>query len=153
MSLHICLLSGERQTQLSKPCLCLSDTHHFHHFCRFQGSEERSPCFQWVECKFVIFVVFVKTGPFWQGRDKNTVYQEQGFVSGCQPDFCLGVTSCIFSLSVMVAPFSRGVGLSGTKIASPNCSDHGGRKRARKHSAPEIARFFASPGAKRVASR
>ena len=30
------------------------------------GSEERSPCFQWVECRFVIFAVFVETAPFWQ---------------------------------------------------------------------------------------
>ena len=33
----------------SKPCLFLSDTRHFRHFRRFQ----------WVECKFVIFAVFV----------------------------------------------------------------------------------------------
>ena len=39
--------------------------------------------------------------------------------------------------------------LSGTKIASQNRSDHGGRKRARNHSAAEIAGFFASPAAKR----
>ena len=38
--------------------------------------------------------------------------------------------------------------LSGTKIASQNRSDHGGRKRARNHSAAEIARFFALPAAK-----
>ena len=37
--------------------------------------------------------------------------------------------------------------LSGTKIASQNRSDHGGRKRARNHSAAEIAGFFASPAA------
>ena len=35
--------------------------------------------------------------------------------------------------------------LSGTKIASQNRSDHGGRKPARNHSAAEIAGFFASP--------
>ena len=49
----------------------------FYHFCRFRGFEERSPCFQWVECKFVTFAVFVKTTPFWQGTKtrftKNTV--------------------------------------------------------------------------------
>ena len=39
--------------------------------------------------------------------------------------------------------------LSGTKIASQNRSDHGGRKRARNHSAAEIAGFFASPAAKK----
>ena len=61
----------------SKPCLFLSDIRHFRHFRRFRGSEERNPCFQWVECKFVIFAVFVKTAPFWQGTKtrftKNTV--------------------------------------------------------------------------------
>ena len=36
---------------------------------------------------------------------------------------------------------------SGTKIASQNRSDQGGRKRARNHSAAEIARFFASAAA------
>ena len=35
--------------------------------------------------------------------------------------------------------------LSGTKIASQNRSDHGGRKRARNHFAAEIAGFFALP--------
>ena len=40
--------------------------------------------------------------------------------------------------------------LSGTKIASQNRSDRdGGRKRARNHSAAEIAAFFASPAAKK----
>ena len=42
-------------------------------------------------------------------------------------------------------PYSR----FGTKIASPNRSDHGGRKQARSHSAAEIAGFFASPAAKK----
>ena len=39
--------------------------------------------------------------------------------------------------------------LSGTKIASQNRSDHGGRKRARNHSGAEIAGFFALPAAKK----
>ena len=39
--------------------------------------------------------------------------------------------------------------LSGTKIASQNRSDHGGRKQARNHSAAEIAAFFASPASKK----
>ena len=39
--------------------------------------------------------------------------------------------------------------LSGTKIASQNRSDHGGRKRARNHFAAEIAGFFALPAAKK----
>ena len=39
--------------------------------------------------------------------------------------------------------------LSGTKIASQNRSDHGGRKRARDHSAAEIAGFCASPALKK----
>ena len=55
----------------------LSDTRHFRHFRRCRGSEEPNPCFQWVECKFVIFAVFVKTAPFWQETKtrftKNTV--------------------------------------------------------------------------------
>ena len=42
---------------------------------------------------------------------------------------------------------SKMLGLSGTKIASQNRSDHGGRKWDRNHSAAEIARFFASPAA------
>ena len=42
-----------------------------------------------------------------------------------------------------------GCHLSGTKIASQNRSDHGGRKRARNHSAAEIAGFFAFPAAKK----
>ena len=39
--------------------------------------------------------------------------------------------------------------LSGTKIASQNRSDHGGRRRARNHSAVEIAGFLASLAAKK----
>ena len=39
--------------------------------------------------------------------------------------------------------------LGGTNIASQNRSDHGGRKRARNHSAAETAGFFASPAAKK----
>ena len=70
-------VQGRANSVFAKPCLCLSDTRHFRHFRRFRGSEERSPCFQWVECKFVIFAVFVKTvAPFWQGTQtqftKNT---------------------------------------------------------------------------------
>ena len=51
-----------------------SDTHHFR---RFRRSEEQGSCSQWVECKFVIFTVFVITALFWQGAKtrftKNTV--------------------------------------------------------------------------------
>ena len=47
----------------------------------------------------------------------------------------------------MLAPIV--LGLSGTKIASQNRSDHGGRKRARSHSAAEIAGFLASAAAKK----
>ena len=43
---------------------------------------------------------------------------------------------------------SIGPALSGTNVATQNRSDHGGRKRARNHSAAEIAGFFASPAAK-----
>ena len=57
---------GRTNPALSKPCLGLSDTRHFRHFRHFRGSEERSPCLQWVECKFVIFAVFVKAGPFFE---------------------------------------------------------------------------------------
>ena len=68
---------GRTNPAFSKPCLFLSDTRHFRHFRRFRGSEERSPCFQRVKCKFVIFAVFVKTALFWQGTKtrftKNTV--------------------------------------------------------------------------------
>ena len=69
--------SGKSKPGFSKSCLCLSDTRHFRHFRRFQGSEERSPGFQWVECKVVI-------SPFSSKRsllagDKNTVYQKTLF--------------------------------------------------------------------------
>ena len=40
---------------------------------------------------------------------------------------------------------SRATILSGTKLASQNRSDHGGRKRARNHSAAEIVRICVSP--------
>ena len=39
--------------------------------------------------------------------------------------------------------------LSGTKIASQNRSDHGGRKRARNHFAAEIAGFLRFAGRKK----
>ena len=39
--------------------------------------------------------------------------------------------------------------LSGTKIASQNRSDHGGRKRARNHSMQKLQGFFASPAEKK----
>ena len=63
----MCLLE-ERRTNpaFSKPLLCLSDTCHFRSFCRFRGSEQRNPYFQWVEGEFVIFAVFVNAAPFWQ---------------------------------------------------------------------------------------
>ena len=52
---------------------------------------------------------------------------------------------------VLGVDFDRGVRadfrLSGTKNASQNRSDHGGRKWVRNHSAAEIARFFALPAA------
>ena len=71
------LYQGRTNPALSKPCLCLSDTRHFHHFRRFRGGLRSEYCFQWVECKFVIFAVFVKTAPFWHGTTtrvtKNTV--------------------------------------------------------------------------------
>ena len=58
------------QGRTNPACLCLSD---FRPFSRFGGVEDRNPCFQWVECKFVIFA---KTAPFWQRTTrftKNTV--------------------------------------------------------------------------------
>ena len=71
------LIQGRTNPAFSKPCLFLSDTRHFRHFRRSRWSEEPNPCFQWVECKFVIFAVFVKMAPFWQGTrtrfTKNTV--------------------------------------------------------------------------------
>ena len=70
-------IQGRTNPAFSKPCLFPSDTRHFRHFRRFRGFEEPNPCFQWVECTFVIFAVFVKTAPFWQGAKtrftKNTV--------------------------------------------------------------------------------
>ena len=62
------ICQGRTNPTFSKPCLCLSGAHHFRHFCCFQGSEERSHRFQWVECKFVIFSVFVKTALFGRGQ-------------------------------------------------------------------------------------
>ena len=43
--------------------------------------------------------------------------------------------------------------LSCTKIGSQKCSDHGGSKRARNHSAAEITGFFRFAGGKTIASR
>ena len=51
-----------------------------------------------------------------------------------------------FVMDFVIAEVSQ---LSGTKIASQNRSDHGGRKRARNHFAAEIAGFFALPAAKK----
>ena len=62
------MVQGRANPTFSKPCLCLSDTRHFRHFRRFRGSEEQSPCFEWKECKFVIFTVFVKTPLFGRGH-------------------------------------------------------------------------------------
>ena len=67
LSYRVAKTSGKNKPGFSKPCLCLSDTCHFRHCRCFRGCEERSPCFQWVECKFVIFAVFIKMAPFWQG--------------------------------------------------------------------------------------
>ena len=58
---------GRANPAFSKPCLCLSDTRHFRFFLSFLRVWGVKPCFQWVECKFVIFAVFVKTAPFWRG--------------------------------------------------------------------------------------
>ena len=52
-------------------------------FSSFLGVWGAKPFFLWVECKFVIFASFVKTAPFWQGTNKNTVYQKHGL---CHPD-------------------------------------------------------------------
>ena len=69
---------GRANPAFSKPCLCPSDT-----LRRFRGSDERSPCFQWVECKFAIFAVFVETAHFWRGTKtrftKNTVCATANF--------------------------------------------------------------------------
>ena len=51
---------------------------HFRHFRRFQGSEEQSPLFLWVECRSSFSPFFVKTTCFRQGAktpfSKNTVF-------------------------------------------------------------------------------
>ena len=73
--------------------ICLERTNpafsYFRHFRRFRGSEEPSPCFQWVECEFVILAVFVKTAPFLQGTKtlftKNTVCATPTSVSKSLP--------------------------------------------------------------------
>ena len=36
---------GRASPAFSKPCLCVSDTHHFRHFRRCRGRDERNPCF------------------------------------------------------------------------------------------------------------
>ena len=46
-------------------------------------------------------------------------------------------------------PLAKVKDLSGTKTASQNRSDHGGRRQARNHFAAEIAGFSASPAAKK----
>ena len=85
------------------------------------------------------FIVLVDVADFCSGTGGGRFLQnaELGFIESRGDDGC----------------FSGGVGevcrvLSGTKIASRNRSDHSGRKRARNHSAAEIAGFFASPAAK-----
>ena len=71
-----------------------------------------------------------------RGRPKTNWTKQFMFV-------CLFLAQAEFSWAWLLA------NLSGTKIASQNRSDHGGRKRARDHSAAEIAGFFASPAAEK----
>ena len=59
---------GRTNPAFSKPCLFLSDTRHFRHFVVFRGLRSQTLVFQWVECEFVIFAVFVKTAPFGRGQ-------------------------------------------------------------------------------------
>ena len=90
-------------------CLCLSDTRHFHHFRLFRGSEERSPCFQWVDCKFVILAVFVKTAPFIYPENKGMVYPKHGL---CHPDPGLPRISPNFFRSSLATPPRASLSLS-----------------------------------------
>ena len=61
----------------------LSDTRHFR---RFRGSEDQNPCFfLWLECKFVIFAIFVKIPCFRQGSKprfpKNTRFNNPNSIT------------------------------------------------------------------------
>ena len=56
----VSFFSGPTNGAFGKPCLCPRDTRHFRHFRRFMGFEQQNPCFYLLECKFVIFAVFVK---------------------------------------------------------------------------------------------
>ena len=49
----------------------------FSSFSSFHGIRAAKPLFYWLECRFVIFAIFVKTPFFW--RDKSTVYQKHRF--------------------------------------------------------------------------
>ena len=84
---YSCTMSKQRPTRkfnthfrscenpaFGKPWFCLSDTRHFRHFRRFRGSEDQG--FWCVECKLVIFAVFVKI-PFFvfSAGGKTTVSQ------------------------------------------------------------------------------
>ena len=63
---------GRTNPAFPKPCLCMSDTRHFHHFRLFRGLEERNPCFQLLECKFVSFSRhFRQNGLFAFGRGQK----------------------------------------------------------------------------------
>ena len=61
------------------------------------------------------------------------------------PDEVSGVSALCWALCFSCV----GGALSGTKIASQNRNDHGGRRQARNHFAAEIAGFSASPAAKK----
>ena len=64
---------GRANPAFSKPCLCLSDIHHFRLiFDVFGGPRcEALACFQWVECKFVKWGRFPQNGPLLVGRGQE----------------------------------------------------------------------------------
>ena len=49
----------------------------FSSFSSFHGVRAAKPLLYWLECRFVIFAIFVKNPFFW--RDKSTVYQKHRF--------------------------------------------------------------------------
>ena len=91
---------GRTNPAFSKPCLFLSDTRHSRHFRCFRAFEDRNPCFQWVECKFVISAVFVKTAPF--GRGQKHGLPKTRFVP---PRVCKPINLALPSLSLLLTLF------------------------------------------------
>ena len=107
-------IQGRTNPAFSKPCLFLSDTRQSRHFRRFRWSEEPNPCFQWVECKFVIFAAFVKNGPFF-GRGQKHGLPKTRFV---RPGFMGVLVGVHVGTSVGVL-----VGLLWSPLRLSSCSD------------------------------